>query len=199
VLEHGVIDRREANARNIRVLSRASLRAGAGYIFTAMPIVSFDSLPDASRVWVFGSDRSLSGADADRLLAEVDRFLTHWKAHGVPLTCARDWRDEHLLTIGVDSTQENASGCSIDGLFRVLQGVERPLGARLVGGGRIFYRDDTGRVQCVARDRVAHLAATGAISDDTAIFDTGLTTAGEWRARFEAPARESWVGQLLHR
>jgi hypothetical protein len=160
-------------------------------------MVSFDSLPDASRVWVFGSDRPLSGADAERLLADVDRFLAQWKAHGMPLTCARDWRDEHLLTIGVDSTQESASGCSIDGLFRVLQALERPLGARLVGGGRVFYRDADGRVHCAMRDQLPRLAAEGAISDQTAVFDTGLTTAGEWRERFEVPARETWVGQLL--
>ena len=162
-----------------------------------MPIVSFDSLPDASRVWVFGSDRALSGADADRLLTEVDRFLAQWKAHGAPLTCARDWRDEHLLTIGVDSTREGASGCSIDGLFRVLQSIERPLGSRLVGGGRVFYRDADGRVQCVARDELPALAASGAITDETVVFDTGLTTMEDWRARFEAPARQTWVKQLL--
>src|SRR5204863_491276 len=97
-----------------------------------MPIVPFETLPDASRVWIFGSDRALSGADAERLLSEVDRFLPQWKAHGVPLACARDWRDEHLLTIAVDSTVETASGCSIDGLFRVLQAIEKPLGTRLV-------------------------------------------------------------------
>lgn len=162
-----------------------------------MPIVSFDSLPDASRVWVFGSDRALSGAAADRLLAEVDRFLAQWKAHGVPLTCARDWRDERLLTIGVDSTREGASGCSIDGLFRVLQGIERPLGARLVGGGRVFYRDAAGRVQCVNREQLTALAASGVITDETTVFDTGLTTMDAWRARFEAPARATWVNQLL--
>jgi hypothetical protein len=162
-----------------------------------MPIVSFDSLPDASRVWVFGSDRALSGADADRLLAEVDRFLGQWKAHGAPLSCARDWRDEHLLTIAVDSTQESASGCSIDGLFRVLQAIERPLGARLVGGGRVFYRDAEGRVQCVDRAALTALAASGDITDETAVFDTGLTTMGEWRKRFESPARATWVKQLL--
>ena len=162
-----------------------------------MPIVPFETLPDASRVWVFGSDRPLAGADADRLLSEVDRFLTQWKAHGVPLTCARDWRDEHLLTVGVDGTVESASGCSIDGLFRVLQAVERPLATRLVGGGRIFYRDAAGRVQCVTRDRVPELAKARDVTDDTCVFDTGLTTAGEWRSRFEAPARSTWVGPLL--
>lgn len=165
---------------------------------SGVPIVPFETLPDESRVWVFGSDRALVGADAERLLAEVDRFLAHWKAHGVPLTCARDWRDEHLLTIGVDSTQESASGCSIDGLFRVLQAIERPLGARLVAGGRVFYRDDAGRVQCASRSDVPDLATRGVITEDTSVFDTGVTTAGTWRERFEAPAGATWVGQLLH-
>jgi len=162
-----------------------------------MPIVPFETLPDASRVWVFGSGRALSGADADRLLGEVDHFLAQWKANGVPLTCARDWRDEHLLTIGVDSTVESASGCSIDGLFRVLQALERPLGTRLVGGGRVFYRDAAGGVQCVTPDRVPELAKARDVTDDTCVFDTSLTTAGDWRSRFEAPARSTWVGELL--
>src|SRR5436309_2053496 len=123
--------------------------AGARCIFDAMPIVPFETLPDESRVWVFGSDRALAGRDAERLLAEVDRFLSQWKAHGVPLTCARDWRDEHLLTVGVDSTREDASGCSIDGLFRVLQTIERPLGTRLVGGGRLLSRDTAAHLRAV--------------------------------------------------
>lgn len=162
-----------------------------------MPIVPFETLPDGSRVWVFGSDRALADADADRLLADVDRFLSQWKAHGVPLVCSRDWRDAHLLTIGVDSTREDASGCSIDGLFRVLQAIERPLGTRLVGGGRVFYRDAAGEVQCATRDQLPELAERRAIGHETAVFDTGITTAGEWRERFEAPARETWVGELL--
>lgn len=162
-----------------------------------MPIVSFDSLPDQSRVWVFGSDRALTGEDAERLLAAVDRFLSQWKAHGAPLRSARDWRDEHLLTIGVDSTVESASGCSIDGLFRVLQAIEQPLGTKLLGGGRIFYRDEEGRVQCVTRDRLADLAKSRNLNSDTPVFDMGLTTAGEWRSRFESPARTTWVGDLI--
>jgi hypothetical protein len=162
-----------------------------------MPIVSFDSLPDESRVWVFGSDRALDERDAGQLLAEVDRFLAQWKAHGTPLTCARDWREGALLTIGVDTTKENASGCSIDGLFRSLQLLERSLRTKLLGGGRVFYRDRSGHVHCASRDGLPILAATGEIGEDTPIFDTGLTTAREWRERFEAPARKTWLRELL--
>ena len=162
-----------------------------------MPIVAFSALPDESRVWVFGSDPSLPPVAADRLLGEVDRFLHQWKAHGLPLTCARDWRHDRFLAIAVDTTQENASGCSIDGLFRTLQGLERALGARLVAGGRVFYRDAAGRVQSATREQFAALAAEQAVSAETPVFDTSLTNAGALRRRFEAPARESWVAPLL--
>src|SRR3569623_2712843 len=104
-----------------------------------MPLVPFDSLPDSARLWVFASDTPLSGAVADTLLASVDGFLANWTAHGTPLQCARDWRAARFLAVGGDVTAENASGCSIDGLFRILQQLEREIGTRLVGGGRVFY------------------------------------------------------------
>jgi hypothetical protein len=164
-----------------------------------MPVVSFSALPDASRVWIFGSDPSLRGEAADTLLAEVDRFLAQWKAHGAPLTCAREWTHDRFLTIGVDTTQESASGCSIDGLYRTLQSLERTLHARLVAGGRVFYRGGDGAVQSLARDQFASLAEQHGITPDTPVFDTSLTTAADRRARFETTAGASWVAALLDR
>ena len=162
-----------------------------------MPIVPFASLPDESRVWIFGSDPALPAPAAAQLLGEVDRFLAQWKAHGAPLTCAREWSHDRFLTIGVDTTQESASGCSIDGLFRTLQALERALGARLLAGGRVFYRDAGGRVHTASRDEFVASAKHRTVSADTPVFDTTVTTAGDRRARFETAARDSWVGRLL--
>src|SRR5437773_5945066 len=134
-----------------RLGTRAARRVSPAHYLCRMPIVPFDSLPDSARVWVFGSDRPIPGAPADSLLAAVDQFLSEWKAHGVPLRSGRDWREDRFLAIGVDVTQENASGCSIDGLFRTLQVLEREIGARLVGGGRVFYRT-AGRTEVSSRD-----------------------------------------------
>lgn len=162
-----------------------------------MPIVPFDSLPDSSRIWVFGSDQPVTGAAAERLLAEVDRFLDEWRAHGEPLRCARLWADNRFLVVGVDQSTANASGCSIDGLFRALQQLEPAIGARLVGGGRVYYRDHGGVAQCVSRAELDGLVAKGEVGPDTAVFDTSITDLGEWRERFERPARKTWVGELL--
>jgi hypothetical protein len=162
-----------------------------------MPAVPFEALPDDARVWVFAAADPLTGDAASRVLAEVDRFLDRWAAHGVPLRCARDWRDDRFLAIGVDQSVEGASGCSIDGLFRSLRGLEPAIGTTLLGGGRVYWRAADGRVACSDREDFPARAAAGAVTDGSPVFDTSVTTAGDWRARFERPLRESWHAALL--
>jgi hypothetical protein len=162
-----------------------------------MPAVNFEMLPPDARVWVFASDRPLRGKDSATLLTEVDRFLAQWKAHGAPLRCGRDWMQDRFLAIGVDPTVEQASGCSIDGLFRGLQSLERELNTRLVAGGRVFYRDASGQAQTTRRADIVALSARAELTGDTMVFDTSVTTAVDWRERFERPARDTWVASLL--
>ena len=91
-----------------------------------------------------------------------------------------------------------ASGCSIDGLFRTLKALEPKLGASLVTSGLVFYRDPSGAIQSVDRERFSALGAEGKIGLDTPVFDPTVTTLGEWRARFELDAARSWHAGLLH-
>lgn len=161
-----------------------------------MPRVPFESLPDEARIWVFGASSALSADSTAALLRTVDDYLDGWSAHGAPLTCARDWREGRFLAIGVDQSTAGASGCSIDALFRILQGTERSLGVPLLAGGRVFYRDAAGVVQCVDRATYATRVRDGAIGADTPVFDTTLTTLGSYRACFERPASSSWHAQL---
>jgi hypothetical protein len=164
-----------------------------------MPMTSFDTLPDDARVWVFAASAPLDEVDATRLLATVDGFLLQWNAHGHPLTSARDWRDERFLVVGVDQRTEGASGCSIDGLFRTLKGLEASIGATLVAGGQVYFRDSIGLVHSVSRPEFSTMAKHGEVSGSTPVFDTSLTTAGDFRAKFERPASSSWHAELLVR
>lgn len=162
-----------------------------------MPLVDFASLPDDARCWVFGARAPLDDVDAPRLLKAVDRFLKDWKAHGHPLTCAREFRDEHFLVIGVDETASDASGCSIDGLFKLLQEAEKGIGTSMVGGGLVHFRDALGLVHCVTRGDFGVMAQDGDVTSATPVFDATISTVGDYRARFEVPAGKAWHASLL--
>jgi hypothetical protein len=163
-----------------------------------MPLVKLEALPDSARTWVFGANKTLEGAASETLLGEVDHFLSQWKAHGSPLTVGRDWKYGRFLTVAVDQSTAGASGCSIDGLFRSLKALEPQLGASLVTSGLVFYRDSSGAIKSVDRERFTALSAEGKIQPDTPVFDPTVTTLGEWRARFELDAAKSWHAGLLH-
>jgi hypothetical protein len=162
-----------------------------------MPVAPFEKLPDDSRVWVFAADRTLDEQQSKQMLAEVDRFLPGWTAHGSPLTVGRDWRYGRFLTIAVDQSTAGASGCSIDGLFRSLKSLEKKIGASMVTSGLVFFRDRNGAVQSADREGFTELSGAGKVSTDMTAFDPTVTTLGEWRARFELPLRDSWHAKLL--
>ena len=162
-----------------------------------MPRVPFESLPGDARVWVFAAADELTEQARDRLLRAVDDHLAEWNAHGEPLVCAHDWRDDRFLAVGVDQSTAGASGCSIDGLFRALARLEPEVGTKLLGAGRLYYRDPSGHVITTTRPAFSSLARDGAVGPDTPVFDTSLTSAAAWRRDFERPARDSWHAQLM--
>jgi hypothetical protein len=164
-----------------------------------MPVTDFDTLPDDARLWVFGAAADVDDIDAPKLLTAVDLFLEQWAAHGHPLTSARTWRDDRFLVVAVDQRTEGASGCSIDGLFRLLQGLEKAIGTTMVGGGLVYFRDSVGLVHSLSRTDFEYLAKTGGVNGDTPVFDTAVVTAGAYRSGFEKPARDSWQARLLPR
>jgi hypothetical protein len=164
-----------------------------------MPLVEIERLPDSARTWVFSADKTIKAPASDTLLREVDGFLSQWHAHGSPLTVGRDWKYGRFLTVAVDQSTAGASGCSIDGLFRTLKGLEPELGASLVTSGLIFFRDENGAVQSVDRDQFTSLGVEGEITQGTRVFDPTVTTLGEWRARFELNTEDSWHTKLLRK
>jgi hypothetical protein len=162
-----------------------------------MPIVEFESLPDSSRVWVYGSDSPVDPGKETQLLASVDDYLRKWAAHGAPLHSARRWDDGRFLTIAVDSTRENASGCSIDGLYRTLKSLETSIDTHIVTSGLVYYRDKSGNINAVTRDEFCSRATKGEITGDTEVFDLSVTSLNEWRSRFKARAADSWHASLM--
>lgn len=162
-----------------------------------MPLVPFAALPDEARVWVFSAAAPVTGAAADVLLRDVDEHLARWRAHGMPLVCARDWRDDRFLAVGVDEAASHASGCSIDALFHVLHGLETQLGTSLLGNGAVYWRDAGGAVSIADRPAFRAAAAAGTVTAETPVFDPTITSVGAWRREFEKPAVASWHARLL--
>ena len=164
-----------------------------------MPRVEFSSLPDGSRLWIFGASRELTAEEAERILTEADRFIDGWAAHGSPLTGARDLVEKRFLLVAVDPVTVPPSGCSIDAMVRLLKGLESEIGVEMVSHGDVYVREGDGIAR---RSRAEFKAgvAEGRYTPESRVFDTTLTDLGRFRAGdFELPARDGWHGLAFFR
>jgi hypothetical protein len=160
--------------------------------------VPFTELPDEARVWVFAATRPLSAEQAQAVIAETDRFLAGWHAHGHPVVGGRELTYDRFLMIGADEAATGVSGCSIDSLFRVLKQLEREVGITLLDSSPVWFRDRDGAIGAVSRPEFRERARTGQVDTDTIVFNNTVGTLGEVRSgRWEAPARDSWHAKLL--
>lgn len=158
-----------------------------------MPAIEFDTMPDEARIWVFGASAPIEGAVRDRVLAESDRFLAGWAAHGSPLTGARTLLYDRFLVVAVDPSTVPPSGCSIDSMVRLLKGLEGELGVEMVSHGAVYARDVEGEVHRLSRAEFKAGVAEGRWTLETPVFDTTLTELAALRSgKFEIPASEGW-------
>jgi len=154
--------------------------------------VEFNTMPPDARLWIFAAERPLHDGEQQRLLESVDAFLDEWKAHGHPLSAARELRYGQFLLVAVDEAATGASGCSIDAMVRSLSALEHDLGVELVNNTPVLYRTDSG-IQRVSRPEFAERARRAEVTPDTTVFNNTLTRVAELQeGRWETPARHSW-------
>lgn len=162
-----------------------------------MPRILFSDLPSASRLWIFPAERPLTSEEEERLLSRIDAYLESWRAHGAPLTCARDWRYGRFLLVGVDEASEPPTGCSIDGMTKVLKRLGAELGMTFVDRAPVMYRDGD-EIRRVSRAEFKAKAQAGELTLDTTVFDNSIIQVSELKeGKWETPARESWHGRVF--
>jgi len=155
-----------------------------------MPQVPFTALPPHARLWIFAAERPIVGADAKRLLEQVDAFVGGWKAHGAPLTAGRDWRYDRFLLVAVDEEAAGASGCSIDALTNSLKALQQSLGVALLDSAPVYYREGS-EVRRATRAEFRALAERGSVSAETRVFDNTVRTVGSLQ-QWETKAGAAW-------
>lgn len=79
------------------------------------------NFPDSSRIWIYTSNRPVSGSDQDEIAKPVAEFLDQWAAHGTQLLAAAEWLNPYQMVVALNEEAAGASGCSIDAQTRFMR------------------------------------------------------------------------------
>ena len=156
----------------------------------------FPQLADSARVWVFALDHA--PPDPRIVVEPVRAFQETWTSHGIRVAAdATLLFGRFLVAAGSRTDGRPISGCGIDALMQAVAQTADAAGARLLSPLAVHFRDDEGGVVSASRKDFRTLVRSGAVGDDTTVFDLSITTLGAVRAgQFEQPFRDSWHARI---
>ncbi|WP_224490185.1 ABC transporter ATPase [Robertkochia flava] len=159
-------------------------------------LVSFESLPDDARVWIYQASRTFTDDEIEELRSSLNEFLKQWTAHGANLRAGYEIRYKRFLIIALDQSMNMASGCSIDASVHFIQELEKKYGIDLLDKMNVSYRQG---------DFIAYkplvdfkkMAKDRAVSQNTIVFNNLVNTKEEYQNYWEVPARDSWHARFM--
>lgn len=159
-------------------------------------LVDFNTLPEASRVWIYQASRSFTEQELKDIKSKLDNFIENWTAHGSDLQSGYTIKYKRFIIIGLNQNLNAATGCSIDASVHFIQQLEKEYNVDLMDKMNVSYKQG---------DYVAYkslidfrkMAKDKAVSKKTIVFNNLVSNIAEFNDNWEVPASESWHSRFL--
>ena len=155
------------------------------------------SFPDSSRIWIFALKDRLTAQQSSSLLVSLQEYCGRWKAHGATLGADVVVLEDQFIVLTTSKDGEQASGCSIDEMTRVVHDLCTKLGAKIVDPGEVLFEKERAFL-ATSRPVFKQLFATGELTSESRVIDTTIQTLKDLRAGKLMPRlADSWHAKLV--
>jgi hypothetical protein len=159
-------------------------------------VVDFNQLPDSARVWIYQANRGFSAEELNEIKPKIEAFLKQWTVHGQALKAGFEIRYNRFIILGLDESQANASGCSIDASVHFIQGLEKSYNVDLLDKMNVSFKNGEFVAYKPLLD-FKKMVKQKAVSPNTIVFNNLVNTKAEYEEFWEVPMTESWHSRFL--
>ena len=159
-------------------------------------LVSFATLPDTSRIWIYQANRKFTEQEELEIKEALAAFVNTWTAHGQGLKAGFDLKYGRFIVLALDQSHASASGCSIDTSVRFIQELEKKYGLDLLDKMNVTFRQGNYITYKPLAD-FKKMVKDKAVSANTVVFNNLVTNIQEYRDNWEVAARESWHSRFI--
>ncbi|WP_127844961.1 ABC transporter ATPase [Psychroflexus aestuariivivens] len=159
-------------------------------------VVDFKDLPDDSRVWIYQANRGFNEDEIAEISQKLNSFLQEWTVHGKMLKAGFEIKYNRFIVIGLDESQANASGCSIDASVHFIQQLEKEYDVDLLDKMNVSFKSGEFVAYKTLLD-FKKMVKTKAVSPKTIVFNNLVNTKAEYKDFWEVPMTESWHNRFL--
>lgn len=158
--------------------------------------VDFKELPLESKIWIYQSNRPFTPEEIQEIEPKLDQFIGEWTAHGATLNAGYEIRYRRFIIIGLDQSQQGASGCSIDASVHFIQELEKKYEVDLLDKMNVTFKQGEFIAYKPLID-FKKIVKNRSVSPKTIVFNNLVNTKDEYLHDWEIPLEESWHNRFL--
>ncbi|HQV01247.1 MAG: ABC transporter ATPase [Bacteroidia bacterium] len=152
--------------------------------------ISFNELPDTSRIWIYQCNRFLNEAEGKLLTSKTIDFIENWTAHNNLLQASFNWVDNLFLVIAVNQQVNDASGCSIDKSVHFVQQLEQAFNVHFFDRMQVAIKTDN-------EIKLMPLHLLSNAPENAKMYDNLIETVGAFKNEWLKPVAQSWAKQFV--
>ena len=157
----------------------------------------FPEFPEASKVWVYQSNRAFSEVEKGLIIEKATKFVSSWESHGSLLKADFAIVYDYFLVFVVDENKHEASGCSIDKSVHFVKSIQKLIGINFFDRTSIVYYKQDKTICLVPLSAVKPLIASGEISKDTLVFNNLAEYLDDLKDGWVVTADKTWIARLF--
>lgn len=158
---------------------------------TITDILPADFSP-TSKVWIYQSNRPFSEEEETEINEQLYNFYIQWKSHGNDVKGWAKLIFGQFVVVMADEAQSGVSGCSTDGMVRVIKSLERQYQVDLFDRLTITFLVDD-KPQPLPMQQVKYALEKGYIETDTLLFNNTVDTRAKLESEWLVPLDKSWL------
>lgn len=151
---------------------------------------------DESRVWIFQSGRAFVEKEQREIDEQLHQFYSQWQAHGSPVKGWAKLLFQQFIIVMADETGTHVSGCSTDGMMRLIKSLERQYEVNFFDRMMLTFLVE-GKAQMLPFAQVQYALDKGYINADTPVFNNIATTKKSLEQTWLVPLKESWLADRI--
>lgn len=155
-------------------------------------LVSFESLPKNSRLWIFPSSEEIDFRTKIKIKERLVKFISDWTSHNKNIQASFELPYNRFIVIALNQNLQNASGCSIDALMNLIQIFEKEFNMILLDRMNVLYRDKTKKIEYLTLKDFIVKVKSKSINSKTVVFNNLVINKEEYMKSWEVPALNSW-------
>lgn len=157
--------------------------------------VSFETLSENAKIWVYPSSRKFYPQELDELNQKLENFVANWKKEDDNFTASYTLKYNRFVVFAAEENT-NLSNSDIDAQVAFILQLQQDYEVELLDKMNVCFKQGE-FVQYKELKEFKKLLKNKSVSDKTVVFDNLVQTKLELENYWEVPITESWYNRFL--